>query len=159
MQGAHIFCLIEVCISSSLRSSLTSSNITINAKTISQKIVLDQLRLGDNVSGEGLGNRMPCFHAGTLTTCQDSNRWKMIYFSPSKHQKRFISKRMSRRMRLIVVYSVIKCAKRSDWLCQHSGSGPGKCATVTRLFFGHPHTVWHVRLLFSRDPPKSGERP
>ena len=59
----------------------------------------------------------------------------------------FISKTIPRRMRLIVCF-IIKCAKRSDWLCQHSGSGSRMCETVTRLFFGAP-TVWHARLFWS----------
>ena len=52
-----------------------------------------------------------------------------------------ISKRMPRRRWLIVVCFIIKCAKRSDWLCQHSGSGPGTCTTVTRPFPGRPHSL------------------
>ena len=53
-----------------------------------------------------------------------------------------ISIRMSRKMWLIVVHFVIKCTKPSDWLCQHSGSGPGMWPDC----FLAAHTVWHARL-------------
>jgi len=82
--------------------------------------------------------------------CQKS--WTCCAFRKGKEGYSWKSATILIRLRILCVCVVTDCAKRFDWLCQHSGRIYKMYARVTRRFFtAHTQNVWprdYMPLLF-----------